>query len=189
MTKLLRANFTRMFKDKVFWVCIIAAFCTGLVTSIVAAASEPSWLIKWGPKIIQRFKEVPFFASVFASLFLGTEYSNGTLRNKLMIGSARADIYFSSLITVAAGGLLIMANGGGASRTRGLRDIYVCFVGCPPRTFLGKRGNVREYDNFILLPAYAFWNDMRQKSRYGYGVDRRYDNMLYHCPCARRKTE
>lgn len=47
------------------------------------------------------------FSAIFASLFLGTDYSNGTIRNKLIIGCKRTDIYFSNLITTAAGGLLI----------------------------------------------------------------------------------
>lgn len=49
------------------------------------------------------------FSAIFISLFLGTDYSNGTIRNKLMIGSTRTRIYLSNLVTTAAGGLLIAA--------------------------------------------------------------------------------
>lgn len=109
MTKLLRANFTRMFKSYTFWICAAAAFLVGLFTSIVAAAGGSLWSIDWEPHILGRFKEAPFFAAVFSSMFLGTEYSNCTLRNKLMIGSDRTSIYFSNLICTVSGGLLITA--------------------------------------------------------------------------------
>lgn len=109
MEKLLRANFTRMLKSYTFWICAAAAFLIGLCASIVTAASGSLWHVKWEPHILGRFKEAPFFAAVFSSLFLGTEYSNGTLRNKLMIGSDRTSIYLSNLICTVSGGLLITA--------------------------------------------------------------------------------
>ena len=98
-----------MLKSYTFWICAAAAFLIGLCASIIAAAGGSLWHIEWEPHILGRFKEAPFFAAVFSSLFLGTEYSNGTLRNKLMIGSGRTSIYLSNLICTVSGGLLITA--------------------------------------------------------------------------------
>lgn len=39
-------------------------------------------------------------AAFFISMFIGTEYSNGTLRNKIATGKKRIKIYFANLITV-----------------------------------------------------------------------------------------
>ena len=47
-----------------------------------------------------------FMIPTFVSLFIGTEYSDGTIRNKLVIGHTRMSIYFSNLITCLAASLL-----------------------------------------------------------------------------------
>lgn len=46
---------------------------------------------------------------IFSVLFLGTEYSNGTVRNKLIVGHTRSDIYIANLITVITAGVIMFA--------------------------------------------------------------------------------
>lgn len=46
-------------------------------------------------------------ASAFCSLFTGTEYSDGTIRNKLVVGHTRGTIYLSNLIVSMAAALLL----------------------------------------------------------------------------------
>lgn len=45
--------------------------------------------------------------AAFCSLYLGTEYQDGTLRNKVAAGYRREQIYFSCLLACLGGGLLI----------------------------------------------------------------------------------
>ena len=45
--------------------------------------------------------------AAFISLFIGTEYNDGTIRNKLVIGHTRSAIYLSNLIVCLAAGLLM----------------------------------------------------------------------------------
>ena len=45
--------------------------------------------------------------AVFCSLFIGTEYSDGTIRNKLIVGHSRKSIYLSNLILCTAAGAAI----------------------------------------------------------------------------------
>lgn len=111
MNKLLAANFSRLFKNKVFWICCIFAFCYGVfmqtmnyLTSI--ASGEV-------PQIDDLFFSFAIWTgillSAFISLFLGTEYSDGTIRNKLVIGHRRHDIYLSNLIVCITAGAVMCA--------------------------------------------------------------------------------
>ena len=111
MNKLLAANFSRLFKNKVFWICCIFAFCYGVfmqtmnyLTSI--ASGEV-------PQIDDLFFSFAIWTgillSAFISLFLGTEYSDGTIRNKLVIGHRRHDIYLSNLIVCITAGAVMYA--------------------------------------------------------------------------------
>lgn len=45
--------------------------------------------------------------AVFCSLFIGTEYSDGTIRNKIIIGHTRNAIYIANFLTSAFAGLIM----------------------------------------------------------------------------------
>lgn len=45
--------------------------------------------------------------SIFCSIFIGTDYSDGTIRNKMLIGHSRSAIYFSNLITCSISSILM----------------------------------------------------------------------------------
>ena len=48
---------------------------------------------------------VVFLIPAFVSLFVGTEYSDGTIRNKMIIGHTRVSIYLSDLIVCSVAGI------------------------------------------------------------------------------------
>ena len=101
MIKLLRANFARLWKSKPLWICAI-------LTLVYAAVDfDTSWIYNTGSAIIKGGSNSIMFAAVFASLFLGTDYSYGTIRNKLAVGHSRTNVYLSSLITAISGTLII----------------------------------------------------------------------------------
>jgi len=111
MINLLRANFLRLWRNKTFWTGL--AVCVFLGVS--AATGELRFQASMGADLSQpevaQYKallEGVFFqynsfigvlAAALISLFLGTEYSDGTIRNKIAVGQSRTAIYFSSLIT------------------------------------------------------------------------------------------
>ena len=109
MNKLLSAHFARLKKDKCFWICIIFMVFMAVFINI-----DSYLLMKNYNAVISL--ESPFFTyailgsillPVFCSLFLGTEFSDGTIRNKLIIGHSRSSVYLSSLIVCIMAGFLL----------------------------------------------------------------------------------
>jgi hypothetical protein len=111
MRKLLSANFSRLWKDKIFWIC--AATILGLDVYMVLIGEKVDNMLNLGRNLdYYYFNLLPFFGvvlSVFISLFLGTEYSDGTVRNKLIVGHTRTEIYLANLLTCFGGCLIFFA--------------------------------------------------------------------------------
>ena len=111
MTRLLGANFACMKKSRNFHSCMAFMASCGLFM----AGMSYYMLYKSGHGIplenmcFGYANLMGFAAAVFISLFLGTEYSDGTIRNKLTVGHKRYAVYLAGLIINLAGVLLINA--------------------------------------------------------------------------------
>ena len=116
MNKLLSADFTRLWKNKVFW---LGAACMALLACWIICIGYGQ-NVRWADDIgfepnrldAYLFQFAPMiggFAAVIISLFLGADYSDGTIRNKLIVGSRRRDIYLSNLVVCTAASLICMA--------------------------------------------------------------------------------
>jgi len=103
MTDLFRAYSARMFRHKFFIGGTILAF---IITYYITANGvtmhhfgmyetdfDYSLTVSLG---------IPAFFALFTPFFLGTEYSDGTIRNKLAAGKTRAEIYAASFLTMTA---------------------------------------------------------------------------------------
>lgn len=101
MRRLLASNFSRLIKSKVFWICnlaigLVALALLGQYYSEVQDGNTRSLeIMLFGYALLTGI-----LTPGFASLFLGTEYSNGTIRNKLIAGHSRIKLYLANLITV-----------------------------------------------------------------------------------------
>lgn len=103
MIKLLNAGFARVRKSKLF--CLLMLFTVGLALFMIytqytdmksyGAAIEVSQLM------LNYATFVGVVIAIFTSLFLGVEYSDGTIRNKLSVGHKRIYIYLSNLLVTA----------------------------------------------------------------------------------------
>lgn len=114
MNKLLSANFSRLIRDKLFWIVsaamlILSAFI--IIKSGMSAGdtNEVNNIKSLNSCYFNLLPMIGFFYSVFISFFIGTDYSDGTIRNKIVIGHSRTDIYLSNYITCFAGTLIIFA--------------------------------------------------------------------------------
>lgn len=96
MHKLLSANLRRLWSNKAFWLTVILMACIEAAFCLLLSRQGP---LPMGPILFISLQGIGILTSVFFSLFLGTEYSDGTIRNKLIVGHKRNNIYLASLIT------------------------------------------------------------------------------------------
>ena len=106
MTNLLSAYFSRLWKDKFFWLAMLFMAGLGVFLTLNQYNSQ---------QLLQRrdLAETASFAledycfsfqwviggvaALTSSLFLGREYQDGTLRNKLIAGHSRTAVYLAGL--------------------------------------------------------------------------------------------
>ena len=104
MRNLCSAHWFHLLRHKAFWASVLFMALYG--------GMEAVGLYRQGAEKLSDglFAGLTFLGVVlaaFCSLYLGTEYQDGTLRNKVAAGSRREQIYFSCLLACLGGGLLI----------------------------------------------------------------------------------
>lgn len=110
MSKLLRANFTRLWKSRIFWIGILYAFGIGFFASTTPYRESleiEGYHPHFDNNLFTNSLFMPIVCAVFIGLFIGTEFSNGTIRNKIIVGHTRSAVYLSNLI-VSIVAILIM---------------------------------------------------------------------------------
>lgn len=110
MSRLLSADFAKLKKNKFFWLCMAGMAVFALFMKILDYVSmrEYSGSVPSFESLLLIYTLViGFLMAAFVSLFVGTEYSDGTIRNKLIIGHTRVSIYLSNLITCFAAGVMM----------------------------------------------------------------------------------
>ena len=110
MRKLLSAGFARLWRNKVFWaghILISGVIILAMLSNYREQQQYYDFTYTSDTFIPGCYMFIGCFTAVFAALFLGTEYSDGTIRNKLIAGHTRASLYLSSLILTLAASLLV----------------------------------------------------------------------------------
>lgn len=111
MSRLLLAGFARLWKDTFFWIAAAFMMIFGVFRPTVTYIEMRHYGYSEAMENT-LFTYVVFMAilvPVFVSLYIGTEYNDGTMRNKLIIGHSRTAIYLSNLIVSFTAGLLLCA--------------------------------------------------------------------------------
>lgn len=115
MLRLINANLNRLFRHKGLWISLVAAFAlsaTNILTSVKHIdyyAKEYDQTLTLEMVHFETFLLVILICAIFCGMFFGTEYSNKIIRNKLICGLSRSDIYFANFITACVGNLLILS--------------------------------------------------------------------------------
>lgn len=119
MSKLLYANLSRLKKDTFLWFVTIAALPVSsavIIVNYVHYLGQPQTNY-FGIQKTFYFDEyyfiatlaLPLLAAVVISVFVGRDFSERTLRNKLISGHSHASVYLSNLVTGFFAALLIYA--------------------------------------------------------------------------------
>lgn len=118
MSRLIKANFARLFKSTLFRICMLFSGGLGVFLDIMRYIDIQNNLSHY-ENLGAEFKSADGFAfsgalyvvfavAAFVGIFVGTEYSDGTVRNKLMVGHKRWEIYISNFITCAAADIIML---------------------------------------------------------------------------------
>lgn len=112
MSKLISAGFMRLRKNRVFWLTCAAAFLLTAIMIITQYSYHAAYSVDGLELRGVVFDYVPttgLFTAVFVGMMLGSEYSDGTVRNKLIVGHKRSAVFFSYVIVAVAGAMFIAA--------------------------------------------------------------------------------
>lgn len=104
MYKLLRAGFFRLKKDIIFWLFIFLTIGIAGINIFRYYSSENQVILD---KVMNEFiMYIGLFIAIFISIFVGKEYSEGIIRNKIIVGHSRISIYLSKLIITVVASIL-----------------------------------------------------------------------------------
>ena len=114
MYKLLNASFSRLRKNKIFLGLVILTIIIAAFMLISEYLDKVKYSSVFGISsnttdiLLMKFINIiGFFIAIFTSLFVGAEYSDGTIRNKIVAGHSRKNIYLSNLIVSIVVGLIL----------------------------------------------------------------------------------
>jgi hypothetical protein len=110
MGTLIKVDFLRILKNKLFKVGIIVAAIIAVITPLFYFAISnrnkmPGVMATYS---IFALMPVGFILALFFSIIAGQEYQFGTIRNKIIIGKKRSHIYFSIFFTTTVTYLVML---------------------------------------------------------------------------------
>ena len=109
MLKLLRANFSRLFHDRTFRLlsALMVFFGTSMavVNAVHARQDGKIWVMDY--TIFIYVILAPIVNAVLTALFIGNDYSSGTIRNKRIAGHRRSLIYLANLLVCICAGICL----------------------------------------------------------------------------------
>lgn len=107
MRNLLSANFARLRRSGFFWIVEAGVFAWGVFAYFLFSVNTANGYVceNGNTYFFNQMTFVGITIACFSGLFIGTEYSDGTIRNKISVGHGRAKIYLANLVTIFCVGL------------------------------------------------------------------------------------
>lgn len=113
MRKLLSAFFSRLRKDVIFWVVLVVYSVLSLVSCLLnyqSSVQYPSDPVYVEDVLFNMIPALPFLCAAVIALFLGQEFDENTIRNKLTVGHTRTAIFFSAYAACTAASLALLGS-------------------------------------------------------------------------------
>lgn len=108
MSRLIRADFVRMFRSLEFMACALISLALGLLNVLFCCIMKsPSYQPTFENDFFNMSPAVIVISAVFTGLFFGTE--NSVVRNKLMVGHTRSGVYWANCVAAFSGVFIINA--------------------------------------------------------------------------------
>ena len=112
MTDLLSAEMRKCFTGLLFWLIsifvVVMSFSFNAICFISFISSKKDKKEVYNDSILYvGLIILPIIAAIFVAIFMGTEFSEGTVRNKIVSGHTKYEIYICELIVCEAAMILI----------------------------------------------------------------------------------
>ncbi len=110
MSKLLRADFARLFMSRIFWIGVL--FMAGFAGFIVFTRwsdmrAVPGYYCFADDIFLVGSMCIGIVIAIFTGIFIGEDYNSGTIRNKHIMGHSRTAMYLSNLITCSMASVIM----------------------------------------------------------------------------------
>ena len=137
MNKLIKAEFYRLKKDKLFLLLIIIT--CGIASFTLYKYFDTHSKILTLDRITVEYLYMYFgiFIAFFVSIYVGREYTEGFIRNKVIVGHKRSNVYLSNLIICILVGVI-------------LNIIYISIVFLIGNKLLGELQNLGLFQIIII---------------------------------------
>ncbi len=114
MGELTRCGLFRLKKDRVFWACFGVMLCAAVAQLSIAARqcrmmAAEGYIVNLESSFFRLLPAIGLFVGIFTGLYLGTDHSEGALRNRLMVGHSREKVYLAELGTAVTAALAMTA--------------------------------------------------------------------------------
>lgn len=107
MRKLLRAGYSRLFRDFFFLLAVAAMFSIGCVSALTQwRESTQGFVTDLSHNIFSYTVFSALAVGVVSAMCTGAEFDTGTIRNKLMVGHRRENVYLTQFLFMATAGVV-----------------------------------------------------------------------------------
>ena len=104
MRNLIFANITCLRKNKLFWAGIVLSMIYSafllVINYLEMTNSSETAIMQLNWYFLSALSVAGIFCPIFSGWFIGTEYSDGTVRNKLIAGHKRSSIYSANVFII-----------------------------------------------------------------------------------------
>ena len=106
MAKILRADCYRMYAKKWLWLCTLAMMALSAVFCIMQHTAM-DYEVSLDRVVFLPMSFYGVMAAALIGIFVGDDFSDGVIRNKIVSGITKRSIYFSTLLTCCSGGIVV----------------------------------------------------------------------------------